>query len=111
MREASRGLSSWVPVSHGQVSDLTLFVTVMHWKVLCREMSQGNPDLLNLLKSVPQPGDGSKGTECRSQGKRVGGWAGDGGGTRLVLGHTLVHETTGVWWIHASEPSSRCEAE
>lgn len=45
-----------------------------------------------------------------SVGLKVSEWEGGlgmGGGTRLVLGHTLVHETTGVWWIHASEPNSR----
>lgn len=48
-------------VGHGQVLDLTLFVAVIHGEVLCRGTSQQSPDLLDFLKSLPQPGDGGGG--------------------------------------------------
>ena len=40
MGEVSRTLRFWGPVGCGQVLDLVLFIMVIQWKVLCREMSQ-----------------------------------------------------------------------
>lgn len=50
-------------VAHGQAVDFIIIVSVTHWRVLGRETSQWNPDLWDLLKSVPQSGMGVKGLD------------------------------------------------
>ena len=59
--EGSTALRFWGPVGHGQVLDPPLFVMVTHWKVLCRGNESGDLDVLSVLKSSPQSGDGGGG--------------------------------------------------
>lgn len=54
-------LRFWGPVGHGQVLDPLLFVMVTHWKVLCWGNESIDLDVLSVLKSSPQSGDGGGG--------------------------------------------------